>query len=77
MARKYITHEEVKSAFSEVYNKFYLVYRKKEDTPRSDADWEQLLNAARTIRRKYDSEFVNIMITALIEQFEAEEREQK
>lgn len=69
-----ITHEEIKKAFSEVYNSFYLNHRLIEERKRTDEEWEQLITDANTIRNKYNSVFVSDMLSAILKEFENEDK---
>jgi hypothetical protein len=73
--KKTMTHEEIKSAFSEIYNSFYLHNRIADKRKRTDEEWEKIVNEANVISRKYDSCLVKNMILALLEEFENEEKE--
>lgn len=72
-----MTHEEIKSAFSEIYNSFYLHNRMTDDRTRTDKEWEKIIEEADALRKKYDSRLVKNMILALLEEFEYEEKERE
>ena len=72
-----ITHEEIRSAFSEIYNSFYLNNRMTDDRTRTDEEWEKIIEEADILSKKYDSRFVKNMVLALLEEFEYEEKEKK
>jgi len=69
-----ITHEEIKSAFSEIYNSFYLNHRLKENRPRTEEEWAYLINDAAAIRKKYNSELVTKIVNALLDEFESQHK---
>lgn len=73
--RETITHEEIKSAFSEIYNSFYLQHRLKEVRQRTDDEWEKLIEDAAAIRKKYNSELVTKIVNALLDEFEYQDKE--
>ena len=70
-----MTHEEIKTAFSEIYNSFYLKSRMKEKQKRTDEEWETIINDANALIQKYDSRFVKNVVLALLEEFEYEDKE--
>lgn len=73
--KKTMTHEEIKSAFSEIYNSFYLHNRITDKRKRTDEEWEKIVKEADALSKKYDSYLVKNMILALLEEFENEEKE--
>lgn len=73
--RNTMTHEEIKTAFSEIYNSFYLKSRMKEKQKRTDEEWETIINDANALIQKYDSRFVKNVVLALLEEFEYEDKE--
>ena len=72
-----MTHEEIKSAFSEIYNAFYLKHRLKENRPRTEEEWAHLINDAAAIRKKHNSELVTKIINALLDEFEYQDKKMK
>lgn len=68
-------HKEIKSIFSDVYNNFYLKYKKSnEDALRSDEEWEQLIVDAECIMNKYHNcRLVRDMLLDLQEIFSIQE----
>lgn len=67
-------YEEIRSAFSEVYNKFYLTYRYK-GNKRSDEEWKNIVEQADSIIKKYNnSPLVKHMVLDLLEIFENDEK---
>lgn len=71
--RQTLPHEEIKLAFAQVYNVFYLKYRTCDDKKRTDEEWENLIRDASIIRMKFNSQFVNDMLAAVIGEFERED----
>lgn len=65
-------HEEIRDAFSEIYNSFYLKHRIKDRKQMSEETWEKIMEDANVIRNKYNSQFVSDMIIALMNEFERE-----
>ena len=72
--RNYMPHEEVKEAFNEIYNKFYLKNRREAGVKRSDEEWESLIDEAHFLLKKYDSQLVRKMLNGLMCEFESGER---
>lgn len=74
--RNYMPHEEVKEAFNEIYNKFYLKNRRVAGVKRSDEEWESLIDEADYLLKKYDSQLVRKIINGLMCEFECGEKEE-
>lgn len=71
--KKTMEHEEIKAAFSDVYNRFYLQHRLKEKRNRTTEEWEKLVLDSSEIVSKYNSELVAKLVIAVVEEFEAED----
>ena len=73
MNNRALTHDEMRSAFSEIYNMFYCANRKKSDIAKCDSDWSRIIADAHTISAKYDSDIVTQILCSVIKQLEREE----
>lgn len=69
-----MTHAEIKNAFSEVYNKFYLKYRVTDDKKRGNEEWERIQSDALEITNRYNSTLVLKLVMAVLEEFEEEDK---
>lgn len=70
-----MTHEEIKAAFSELYNKFYLKHRLPPGQERTDEEWQGLMEDAACLRKKYDSILVTNMLNELMDEFERQNKQ--
>jgi len=70
-----MTHEEIRDAFSDLYNRLYLIHRKKDDKPRSDESWEELIKTANQMNEKYNSLLVRSMVNAILKEMELQEKQ--
>ncbi len=77
MARKVIPHEEVKQAFSEIYNHFYLPHRNQGNAARTEQQWVYITEDANRISSRFDSTLVNSMLNAIMAQFDNEDKEMR
>lgn len=77
--RNYITmtHEQIKSAFNDMYNNFYLKHRNKDNHIRTDEEWEELLKEAKELQSKYNGTLARTIMIAILGEFEAEAINQK
>lgn len=67
-------HEEIKRAFNEVYNNFYLKYRFK-GVKKTDEEWEEIVKNANDIVSSFNSSvLVRHMIVDLLEIIETDEK---
>lgn len=73
--KKTITHNEIKAAFSEIYNSFYLSNRIIGPRCRTDQEWADLITQANEIRKKYNCILVADIINALLAEFERQDKE--
>lgn len=53
-----MTHEEIKSAFSEIYNSFYLHNRMTGDRTRTDEEWEKIIEEADALRKNMTADLL-------------------
>lgn len=72
--RKHISHEEIRTAFSEIYNTFYLGNRIDDGRVRTDVEWEKLIRDADFLREKYNSELVTKIVNSLLDEFEEQDK---
>lgn len=69
-----MSHDDIKSAFNEIYNNYYLGYRLTEKRIRSDKEWEEILKKGNELLDKYhNSQFIHKTVYSVIEIWEKQE----
>ena len=63
-------HEEIRNAFSDIYNKLYIPHKKNATDLLSDKDWEEIINKASEINKKYNTILVREIIHSVLGEFE-------
>ena len=71
-----ISHEEIRNAIAEIYNSFYRSNR-HQGRRRTLAEWEKINTEIEIIRKKYNSNLVEKILEAFIEEFINEDNELK
>lgn len=69
-----MTHEQIKSAFNEIYNNFYLKNRNKDGHERTDEEWKKIIEEAQIIQNKYEGNLAKSMVISILEEFENEDK---
>lgn len=70
-------HEEIRKAFHEVYNNFYLKYRDK-GMAKTDEEWEKIIESANEIICSFHkSDLVRHMVNDLIHEIEISDKKYK
>lgn len=74
-----MTHEQIRSAFAEVYNGYYLKHNRKEHEPvRTEKEWEEIVKKGDEIIKKYNyNKLVQHMVLDLQEEFELQDMAKK
>ncbi len=71
--KEVMSHEQIKAAFNEIYNSFYLQNRCPTERMRTDAEWEKMIQDAEDICKNYDTVMVRKIVGAVLDEFEREE----
>lgn len=74
MLNNSISHEQVKNAFSVIYNKFYLSNKLDDKRLRTEQEWNKIIEEAKSISKEFNSVFVDDMIKALLLEWDRQEK---
>lgn len=73
MDNKLITHETIKTLYSEIYNTFYCRYRLKAPVIRTEEEWNDIFEAAVALQNKFQNRMASTMLDSFIDLWKNQE----